>query len=575
MAGEIFTAIATPVPFQRIVDTLVKTLKGAHGRPVTAHALTAQLPRLGLLAAIFVVIAILDGLFAYFDARNSARVAQTALTDLRRALFNHIQRLSLSFHHDRETRLGELQTRLSGDVSNLQDLVATQLSVFITSGGTAIFMLVALFLLNRWIGLLVVAGACPVYLAARHYRRHLREAVRDARRQEGEISSILSESLSAAKLVQTLGREDFHSGRLRTATDRGLTFGLRAADLQARVQPLLALSTDLMIAVVLVVSALMVLRKTLTLGELTLVLFYTRSALASARQLAKLPIQSQKSAVSAERLREMFARAPAVREPPHPTALPTGALDISFEGVSFGYLPRRPVFEDLEWRIPAGTTTALVGPTGAGKSTLLSLVPRLYDPWKGSVRVGGVDVSQVAFRELRTRVTCILQETLLFRDTIWDNIAYGSPTASEDAILAAAAAAGVTAFADQLEDGLDTVVSERGATLSGGQKQCVAIARALLRDASVVIMDEPTSSLDAITEQAVIQGMNRLVQGKTAVIIAHRFSTIQHADRVAVMEHGAIAQEGTPAELLAQPGLYASLFERQETHATRDYRLPA
>jgi ATP-binding cassette subfamily B protein/subfamily B ATP-binding cassette protein MsbA len=221
------------------------------------------------------------------------------------------------------------------------------------------------------------------------------------------------------------------------------------------------------------------------------------------------------------------------------------------------------VIEDLTWRIPAGTTAALVGPTGVGKTTLLSLLPRLYDPWQGCVRLGGVDTAQVSLQELRASVTLVLQESLLFRDTVWNNVAYGRPDASSEEILAAAVTAGVGTFVDQLEDGYQTVVSERGATLSGGQKQCVAIARALLRDAPVVIMDEPTSSLDSVTEHLVIQGLDRLVSDRTAIIIAHRFSTIQSATRVAVMEGGRIVQEGPPSELLAQPGLYARLSSYQ------------
>src|SRR5205823_5039563 len=251
----------------------------------------------------------------------------------------------------------------------------------VTSGGTAIFMLSALLLLDWRVGLAVVVGALPVHLVARRYRRQLRQAVRDARRQEGEVSAMLAESLSAAKLVQVLGREAHEKGRMVSATARELSFGLRAADLQARFQPLLTLGTALLTALVLLIAAVRVLQHQLTLGELTLVLVYTRVSLSSVRQLAKLPFQAQKAAVSAERVRDMFARAPVVREPVSPQPVPPGPLEISFEAVSFGYAPGRPVIEDLTWRIPAGTTAALVGPTGVGKTTLLSLLPRLYDPW--------------------------------------------------------------------------------------------------------------------------------------------------------------------------------------------------
>jgi ATP-binding cassette, subfamily B, bacterial len=364
--------------------------------------------------------------------------------------------------------------------------------------------------------------------------------------------------------VQVLGREDHELDRMKSATARGLSFNLRVADLQARVDPLLTVSTSLLTALVLLVAAVMVLQHTLSVGQLTLVLAYTRGTYAAIRQLAKMPVQAQKSAVAAERLAETFARETMVREPAHPKPLPWGPLSISFENVTFGYTMKRPVLKEITWQVPTGATVALVGATGTGKTTLLSLIPRLYDPWTGVVRLGGVDVSQVSLAELRRRVSLVLQESLLFRDTVYNNIAYGRPEASETDVLAAADVAGVFRFIDQLEDGFDTVISERGSTLSGGQKQCVAIARALLRNAPVVLMDEPTSNLDAATEKLVIEGMRRLMAGRTSIVIAHRFTTIQHADLVGVLQGGRLVQTGTPEQLMAQGGLFASLAEMQK-----------
>jgi ABC-type multidrug transport system ATPase subunit len=261
--------------------------------------------------------------------------------------------------------------------------------------------------------------------------------------------------------------------------------------------------------------------------------------------------------------------------------VPAGPLDIEFAGVSFGYMDGRPVLDNLNWRIEAGSLVALVGPTGAGKTTALALVPRLYDVWAGEVRVGGLDVRQLGVADLRSKVTLLLQESLLFRDTIWNNIAYGRPGADPDDVIAAAAAAGVLSFADGLENGLQTMISERGSTLSGGQKQCVALARAMLREAPVVIMDEPTSSLDAVTEELVIRGIAKLIAGRTAIVIAHRFSTIRGADMVAVMEAGKLVEIGSPDKLLDDKGLFAKLSRIQgmpanTTTSTDDaaHRLP-
>jgi ATP-binding cassette, subfamily B, bacterial len=563
MVGEIATSLLLPLPIQRAIDLLVTAVgrAGQQGKPVTLSA--SQSIQVAELAGALLVIALFDAFFTYLDTANTARVAQTAVTDLRRALFNHLQRLSLSFHQGRDTRTGDLQLRLSGDVSNLQVLVGSVVGGLVTNAGTAAFMLGGLFVLDWRLGAVVLVGSAPVYLLSRFYGGKVREAVRESRRQEGRVSAMLAETLASAKLVQVFGREDHENDRMLDATSQGLIFDLRATEAQARLQPAVTIVTSGVTALTLLVAALLVLSGSLTVGLLTLALAYTRGTFAAFRQLAKLPLQTQRAVVSAERLGETFERAPDVQDPSHPRPVPAGPLDVEFAGVSFGYTDGRPVLDDLTWRIEAGSLVALVGPTGAGKTTALALVPRLYDVWAGEVRVGGLDVRQVRVADLRSKVTLILQESLLFRDTIWNNIAYGRPGADPDEVIAAAAAGGVLSFADGLENGLHTMVSERGSTLSGGQKQCVALARAMLRDAPVVIMDEPTSSLDAVTEQLVIRGIARLIAGRTAIVIAHRFSTIQGADVVAVMEAGKLVELGSPDKLLDGKGLFAKLSRIQ------------
>jgi ATP-binding cassette subfamily B protein/subfamily B ATP-binding cassette protein MsbA len=462
--------------------------------------------------------------------------------------------LSLAYHQSADTRLGDVQLRLSGDVQSLQDVVGAALSNLVTNTGTALVMLAALFLLDWRIGLLALAGSIPTYLLSRHYQLKFRAVVREARKQEGRISAMLSETLGAAKLVQAFGQEGHENVRLHRETARGLDFGLRASEYQARVQPLVSITTSVVTALVLLMAAVFTTHGLLTIGQLTLVLAYTRGTYAALRQLAKLPVQTQKAQVASERINEILSRAPAVIDPPHPRPLPARPLALEFDQVVFGYAQGRPVIRSLSWAVPAGSTAALIGPTGAGKSSLLSLVPRFYDVWQGSVRLGGVDVRETSLAELRASVTLVLQESLLFRDTVWNNIAYGRPDATREQILEAADAAGVTTFVGQLDDGFDTTVSERGATLSGGQKQCVAIARAILRDSPLVIMDEPTSNLDLATELLVIRGVRRLIHGRTAVIIAHRQTTIRHADVVAVMKDGRLIETGAPAHVLSTDG---------------------
>jgi ATP-binding cassette subfamily B protein/subfamily B ATP-binding cassette protein MsbA len=559
MLCEIATAMLLPVPIQSAIDLLVKAFRKTGAQASVSALDPVQLQQLLLLTVALVVIAVLDAGFSYLDSSNSTRVAQMAVTELRRALYNHLQRLSLSFHHAHDTRIGDLQLRLDGDVTNLQVLIASVVSSMVTNTGTAIFMLGALVVLDWRLGAIVIAGAVPVYLLSRHYRRKVRRAVREARKKDGQVSAMVVETLSAAKLVHVLGREEHEAGRLTDATEEGLVYNLQAGEAQARLLPAVTLMTSGVTALTLLVSALLVVEGSLSLGLMTLALAYTRGSLSSMRQLAKLPVQTQRAVVSAERLAETFAQGIDVRDPAVPQPMPQGPLDVEFDSVTFGYLEGRPVLKDLTWRIEAGSAVALVGPTGAGKTTALALVPRLYDVWSGAVRLGGVDVRDVAQADLRSKVTLILQESLLFRDTVWNNISYGRPGASPDEVMAAAEAAGVLSFADTLEDGLQTMVSERGSTLSGGQRQCIALARAMMRDAPVVIMDEPTSSMDTVTEQLVIRGIGRLVAGRTAIVIAHRLSTIQDADVVAVIEGGRLVEVGPPERLLNENGLFARL----------------
>ena len=530
MGGEVMTAVLSPVPVQRAVDHVVHLL-GSH-----RHLGWSDVFALAGLAVLLVVIALLDTAFTYVDLRHTARIAQLAVTDLRRALFSHLQRLSLSFHHAGDTRMGDLQVRLGTDVQALQDLIASSLSSAVTNAGTAVVMVLLLWRVNHWLGLLAVMTSIPVVLVAGHFRLRIRHVSRQARRQEGKVTALMTEALSSAKLVQAYGREGEAVERLRQETTTSLRYGLEAAEYQARVQPLVSLVSSLVTGLMLLLAAVFAMEGAISVGQLTIVLAYTKGTLSALRQLTKLATQTQKAAVGAERLDEILSRAPAVLDPPHPRHLPAGPLDIVFDHVSFGYAAENPVLTDVSWRIPAGAAAAIVGPSGAGKTTLLSLIPRFYDVWSGRLLVGGIDVRELGLAELRASVTLVLQDALLLRDTVWNNIAYGRPQASRQQILAAADAAGVTTFLGQLHDGFETMVSERGTTLSGGQKQCIAIARALLRDTPIVLMDEPTSNMDQETEQIVLAGLRTLMRGRTTITIAHRPSTIEHATMVAVME---------------------------------------
>ncbi|MHB8617993.1 MAG: ABC transporter ATP-binding protein, partial [Chloroflexota bacterium] len=402
MLGEVVTAVLAPMPIQRVVDQVVKPLGRAGGLKVVSA--TAELPRLLGWATVLLVIAGLNAGFTYLDLRQTASIAQRAATDLRRSLFAHVQRLSLAFHHDPETRLGDLQLRLGGDVQTVQDVVGGSLSRLITNGVTAVSMLALLLVVDWRIGLVVLTSALVAFAVVRRYHVRLRQVSRASRKQEGRVSALLSEVLSVAKLVQAFGREQQENERVRAETATGLDYGLQATEYQARVQPAVTLTTSAVTAAVLLLGGLLALRQSITVGQLILILAYTRGVFAALRQLAKLSARTQRAGVAAERVSDLFARAPAIAEPRQPRRLPGGPLELAFEAVTFGYVPGRPAIHSLTWQVPAGSFVALVGPTGAGKSTLLSLVPRFYDVWSGSVRLGGTDVRGVALAELRSLV---------------------------------------------------------------------------------------------------------------------------------------------------------------------------
>lgn len=558
MLGEIATAVLAPIPLQRIIDSVVRPAL-RHG---TGHLDRGKVTLLVILVLVAALIAMVDAALNYVDLRCSTTVAQRAVTDLRRALFAHVQRLSLAFHRGRDTRSGDVLARLSSDVQTIQDTTPAVVSSALTNTGTVAMMVTLLLVLDARVGLMVAATGLPLYVVVRHYHRRLKHATRLARRHEGVITSTVSETLGTAILVKAFGREREVGQRIQAETEEGLLLSLAAAEAQARFQPAVALVTALCVAAVLLVGAVLAMDGTITVGQLTLVVAYTKGIFGALKQLAKLSSQSARAGAAAERISELFSTAPTIIDPVRPVAMPPARpLGITFRNVTVGYVEGRPAVRAVSVELPAGTTLALVGPTGAGKSTLLSLVPRFYDPWQGSVEIGGVDVRDVALAGLRAHIALVLQDTLLNRDTVYNNIAYGRPGATPEEVMAAAETAGVTRFVDQLADGFDTIVSERGASLSGGQKQCVAIARALLRDAPIVLLDEPTSNLDAITEKIVVEGMRRLIEGRTAIIVAHRPATIAHADLVAELDRGEVVRMGTPWQLGRTSKLFAELWQ--------------
>jgi ATP-binding cassette subfamily B protein/subfamily B ATP-binding cassette protein MsbA len=551
MVGETVTALLAPWPLKFVFDRAI--LVGHHHGDARLRVTmgSGQWILLGVITAVAILIAVADALFTYFDAQLSEVASQKAVYELRRTLFSHLQRLSVAFHQSADTRLGDLLSRLSGDIGALQDLAADGVSNVVTNGLTLVSMAAVLLWLDWQMGVAALLLTIPMALYTRRNTLTMRQAMRAARRQEGQVSAVLQESLSYVKLVQAYGREEHEHQRLTAESDRSLEANIRAATLLARLTPTVSLMSSVGYVLLIVLGANQVVAGRLTPGELLVFLVYVRSTQSPIRQLAKLSYAVSKAGASLERISEVLNLEPTVTDRPGAVALSlTQPVGVAFRDVTFGYTPDRPVLHGVSLEAKAGQLIAIVGPTGSGKSTMLSLIPRFYDPDGGQVLIDGRDLREFTLQSLRQNVALVLQDSLIFRTTIVENIAYGRPDASPEEILAAAEAAGVGLIAARLEDGYETVVSERGASLSGGEKQCIGVARALLKNAPIVFLDEPTSAMDAHTERLVMTGVQRLLEGRTGFIIAHRLSTVMKADLVAVMQAGQIVETGEPRRLL-------------------------
>jgi ATP-binding cassette subfamily B protein/subfamily B ATP-binding cassette protein MsbA len=574
MVGETVTALLAPWPLKFVFDRAI--LVGHHhgGARLRVQMGSQQWILLGVIVAIAVLIAVADAVFTYFDAQLSEVASQKAVYELRRTLFSHLQRLSVAFHQSADTRLGDLLSRLSGDIGALQDLAADGVSNIVTNGLTLVAMAAVVLWIDWPMGVAALLLTIPMAVYTRHNTMTMREAMRAARRQEGQVSAVLQESLSYVKLVQAYGREEHEHQRLTAESDRSLEANIRAATLLARLTPTVGFMSSVGYVLLIVLGAVRVVDGHLTPGDLLVLLIYVRSTQSPIRQLAKLSYAVSKAGASLERIREVLSLEPTVVDRPDAVELSLSQpATVVFRDVSFGYVPDRPVLHGVSLEAQAGQLIAIVGPTGSGKSTMLSLLPRFYDPDGGQVLIDGRDLRDFTLNSLRQNVGLVLQDSLIFRTTILENVAYGRPDASPAEIVAAAESAGVGLIAARLEDGYETVVSERGASLSGGEKQCIGVARALLKNAPIVILDEPTSAMDAHTERLVMTGVQRLMERRTGFIIAHRLSTVMKADLVAVMQGGRIVETGPPNTLLEDDQSHFARLAQAQTlqHSQRSF----
>ena len=550
--------LALPWPLKVVVDNVLPRERPT-GRLAELVGPLAD-STYGLLAACsaaVVALAVLAAVGSYLSSLLLQGVGERMIADLRTEIFSHLQTLSLSFHD--KQRVGDLATRLTGDVNAVQALLVASFGTLVPNVALLVGILVVALVVQPVFALVVLLVAPMLYLVVRHYRAAIKLASKDARQHEGKVASHVNETLSTIRLVQSFAAERRGLERFRLHSDERLRAGLRQVDLQARLPAAIDVVGQVGRAAVLFLGAALVLRGQLSLGLLLVLLTYLQQLYGPMKALARLSSTIAKGQAGAERIEDVLgSRAVVVERPDAVDAPPLTGL-VELQGVSFGYDAAQPVLSDISLVALPGQVVALAGTTGAGKSTVASLIPRLYDVTAGRVLLDGHDVRDLTLRSVRSQVAVVQQDPLLVSGTILDNIAFGAPHASREDLLAAARAAYVDEFVDRLPDGYDTVVSERGASLSGGQRQRIAIARALAADTPIVVLDEATSGLDAVSEDLVMRGLARLTAGRTVIVVAHRLSTLREADRVYVIEQGRVVDSGRHEELAARAGRYREM----------------
>lgn len=506
-------------------------------------------------------IAVLDAVCTFGEKYLTTSVAQWVSYDLRLAIYAHIQRLSLAFHDQKRT--GDLISRVTADIDSIQSFIMNGLLGVLINAMTLIGMIAVMFWLN-WKFTLIALSVVPALFAMVYiYTRKIKKASRQVRKKEGEITSVVEEVLSSIRVVKAFAREDFEVHRLEKESLEAVEISLHARSLKAKLTPLVDIVVAIGTGLVLWFGSRLVMGNVLSAGELVVFILYLGKMYKPMQEISKMTDTYSKAAVGYERIQEILQTDVEVRDLARARKAPRFKGDIEFDNVSFSYAEGSPVLKNVSLEMKAGQVSAIVGPTGAGKTSIISLIPRFYDPEEGAITIDGSDVRQFQQRSLRQQMSFVLQETILFRAPVWQNIAYGRPGCSRQEIVRAAELANASEFIEKLPEGYDTVLGERGMTLSGGQRQRIAIARAVIRNTPILILDEPTSGLDSASEKLVFEAMDRLMEGRTVVVIAHRLSTIQRADVIFVVKDGAVVERGKHEELMKLNGLYAELHNIQ------------
>jgi ABC-type multidrug transport system fused ATPase/permease subunit len=563
MLVQAVMGMAAPWPLKVIIDSVLSD----HPVPFWVTWLEpivggdSKLRIAALSAIIVVAIAVVNALAGYVGGYFIENVGQQVANDLRIRAYHHLQRLSLSYYHSHQ--VGTLLSTLTTDVTTIQNFASQSTTNIVIDMFTIIGMVIVMFML-RWDFALIAVGVLPflIFFVSR-VRAAIQKTIAEVRRIQADMVATAQEGLDSMEVVEAFEREDLEERQLARISRLSVEAALKARRVRALLGPVVTIPIAVCTAFVLWRGSSLILNNVMTLGSLTVFTAYLARFFAPVQDLSGQADSFAQTAVAAQRIQAILEADTIIPERPDAVDPPPFRGEIGYEHVAFGYDADALVLRDVNFTIESGQMVGIVGATGSGKSTVVSLIPRFYDANNGTITIDGADVRGFKLHGLRSQIGFVLQETVLFRGTVRDNIAFGRPDATEDEIIQAAKLANADEFITRMPHGYDSMVGDRGLTLSGGQRQRIGIARALIRDDPILILDEPTAALDAESEQLVVEAMERLMKGRTVICIAHRLSTIRDASKIVVIKDGVVAEEGSHQELMALNGVYAELHRIQ------------
>ena len=570
MMVETAMSLAGPWPLKIIIDNVVGHHKMSPWlddlvRPMLDGGGRLQVAALAALA--FVVIALLGAIATYIDNYYTESVGQWVANDLRLRTYHHLQRLSLGYYDTHQT--GNLLSTMTTDIQTIQGFVSSSTLDILVDVFTIVAMLGLMFWLN-WDFTLIALAVTPFLLFfVTRFKKAVKKATHQVRKEQSEIVAVVQQGLESMRVVKAFGRQDMEQKALEEVSHATVDAALAARRVKSLLSPIVTVIVALCTGLVLWRGAALILKGVMTVGALTVYLSYLSKFFKPVKDLATTTNAIAQAAVGVERIRTILDTDSIIPEKPGAIEPRFIKGDIVFDHVAFGYSVDAEVLGDVNFHIKPGQFVGIVGPTGSGKSTVVSLIPRFYDPTGGKVVIDGRDVRDYTLHGLRDQIGYVLQDTVLFRGTILENIAFGKPGATREEIVEAARLANADEFIARMPKGYDTMVGERGLTLSGGQRQRIGIARVMVRNSPILLLDEPTAALDSESEKLVIDALEKLMKGRTVITIAHRLSTIRDANQIIVIAGGVVAESGTHDELMVLGKIYADLHRTQFEDAAK------